>query len=168
MLSIFKNGCLILIVTLQYRHHCSSSLHGKVEAGLGKAVSHQVTQSVNDRREIRIQIRLIAKPKQTYPLTPRISWPTERYFSKESPHLGLGHLHNLLPGFHFKCQDAACAIVPRFPTHWGFSPPLPQPLLPPQTLLQPCCLPYPAEVRMIREVVVGGNVSIAGAQNPHK
>lgn len=29
-------------------------------------------------------------------------------------------------------------------------------------------LPYPAEVRMVREVVVGGNVAIAGAQNPHK
>ena len=38
---------------------------------------------------------------------------------------------------------------------------------PMQTLLQ-SCLPYPEEVRMVREAVGGGNIAIAGAQNPHK
>lgn len=57
-------------------------------------------------------------------------------------------------------------IVPGFLTSHGSSL-LSQPLLPPQVLLQPG-LPYPAEVRMVRKVVGGGNIAIAGAQNPHK
>lgn len=46
--------------------------------------------------------------------------------------------------------------------------PLSSPCLPPDSHLPSCHLPYPAEMRIVREVVVGGTIAIARAQNPHK
>lgn len=85
--------------------------------------------------------------------------PGKKSVSKELLHLGTS---GTVVGQYFTSRLKDLLVHhPRTPVR-GFIPPLflAQPLQP--------CLPYPVKVGMVRQIIVGGNVAIAGTQNPHE
>lgn len=85
--------------------------------------------------------------------------PGKKSVSKELLHLGTSGIA-ICQCFTSRLKDLL-EHHSRTPVR-GFIPPLflPQPLQP--------CLPYPVKVGMVRQIIVGGNIAIAGAQNPHE